>query len=321
MSIVVLIAMYSCREKAGNSSPQPAIPVYTEVQNGGVKMIAVCGGKYKVWTKKVGSGKIKVLLLHGGPGLTHEYFECMESYLPQAGLEFYYYDQLGSHYSDQPTDTALWSVERFTDEVEEVRAGLGLDSFYLMGHSWGGMLAMEYGIKYPTHLQGVIISNMTASIPDYVVYINKLRDKLPAADVAKMKQYEAANQSNEAAYQKLVQELYNLYICRLMPWPEPLTRSFAHINSQVYNTMQGNNEFVVTGKFKNWTAWDRLPQIKCRTLVIGSKYDEMDPAEIEKMGKLIPHATVLLCQGSHMSMWDDQQRYMEGLIKFLRTKP
>ena len=322
LSFAFLLAVTSCRLKLNDvkTSTAPTMPTYTEVQNGGVKMIPVCGGKYKVWTKKVGVGNIKVLLLHGGPGLTHEYFECMESFLPQMGITFYYYDQLGSHYSDHPTDTALWSVERFTDEVEEVRKGLGLDSFYLLGHSWGGMLTMEYAYKYPDHLRGAIISNMTASIPAYVVYINKLRDKLPADQVAKMKQYEAANQSDNAEYQKLVQQLYNLYICRLSPWPEPLIRSFAHINSQVYNTMQGNNEFVVTGKFKDWNAWDKLPKIKCRTLVIGSDYDEMDPLEIQKMGKLIPNATVLMCKGSHMSMWDDQQHYMEGLINFLRAE-
>lgn len=296
----------------------PTIPQYTSVQSGGVKMIPVLGGKYKVWTKKVGNGKIKVLLLHGGPGLTHEYFECMESYLPQAGIEFYYYDQLGSHYSDHPTDTALWSVERFTDEVEEVRKGLGLDTFYLLGHSWGGMLTMEYAVKYPDHLKGAIISNMTASIPDYVVYINKLRDKLPTDEVAAMKKYEAANQSDNPEYQKLVKKLYNQYICRLAEWPEPLTRSFNNINAQVYNTMQGNNEFVVTGKFKNWNVWNKIPNIKCPTLVVASTYDEMDPKELEKMSQIIPHGQMLYCQGSHMSMWDDQQNYMEGVINFLK---
>jgi proline iminopeptidase len=281
-------------------------------------MIPVMGGKYHVWTKKVGDGAIKVLLLHGGPGLTHEYFECFESYLPQVGIEYYYYDQLGSHYSDRPTDTALWSVARMTDEVEEVRQGLGLEHFYLLGHSWGGMLTMEYAVKYPQHLSGVIISNMTASIPDYVTYINSLRNKMPAADVAKMQDYEAHDRSDHPEYQRLVQQLYNLYICRLSPWPEPLTRSFGHINSQVYNTMQGNNEFVVTGRFRDWEAWDRLPQIQCPSLVIGAKYDEMNPAEIERMAKLIPHGQLLMCEGSHMSMWDDQQRYMEGLIKWLK---
>ncbi|MCW3125917.1 MAG: proline-specific peptidase, partial [Bacteroidetes bacterium] len=253
LALACAIWTIGCSEKKVPVSTLPtekSVPKYSEVQNGGVRMIPVRGGKYKVWTKKVGDGHIKVLLLHGGPGLTHEYFECLESFFPQSGIEFYYYDQLGSHYSDHPTDTALWSVDQFTDEVEEVRKGLGLDSFYLLGHSWGGMLTMEYAVKYPDHLKGAIISNMTASIPDYVVYINKLRDKEPAEAVNKMKKYEAANQSDNPEYQKLVQNLYNKYICRISPvWPEPLSRSFAHINSQVYNTMQGNNEFVVTGKF------------------------------------------------------------------------
>jgi proline iminopeptidase len=178
---------------------------------------------------------------------------------------------------------------------------------------------MEYAVKYPDHLKGIIISNMTASIPDYVVYINKLRDRQPADEVAAMKKYEAANQSDNPEYQKLVQKLYNQYICRIKPeWPEPLSRSFAHINSQVYNTMQGNNEFVVTGKFKNWDAWDKIPHIKCPTLVIGSVYDEMDTAEINRMGRVIPGAEVLMCSGSHMSMWDDQQHYMAGVINFLK---
>jgi proline iminopeptidase len=316
-TLTFLIGMTACQPRKTATNPSRTIPTYTSVQSGGIQLIPVRQGKYKIWTKQVGNGHIKVLLLHGGPGLTHEYMECMESYLPQSGITFYYYDQLGSHYSDHPTDTALWSVAQFTDEVEEVRQGLGLDSFYLLGHSWGGMLAMEYAYKYPKHLRGAIISNMTASIPDYVTYINKLRDKLPASEVAEMKHYEASNQSEHPRYKALVQQLYNLYICRMPVWPEPLNRSFAHINNQVYNTMQGNNEFVVTGRFRDWTAWDKIPHIQCPTLVIGSLYDEMNPAEIDRMGKLIPHARVLQCKGSHMSMWDDQQRYMTGLIQFL----
>src|ERR1700735_4683298 len=113
IALFAAIATCSCLPTKKNkcvAERDATIPQYTSVQSGGVKMIPVMGGKYKVWTKKVGDGKIKVLLLHGGPGLTHEYFECMESYFPQAGIEFYYYDQLGSKYSDHPTDTALWSV-------------------------------------------------------------------------------------------------------------------------------------------------------------------------------------------------------------------
>src|SRR5262249_60650238 len=131
------------------------------------------------WTKKVGPGAIKLFTLHGGPGFGHEYFECFEDFLPQAGVEFYYYDQLDCHYSDQPNDEALWSVERFTEEVEEVRKGLGLTRFYLYGQSWGGMLAIEYALKYPAALKGLVISNMTASIRSYESYTKTLRAALP----------------------------------------------------------------------------------------------------------------------------------------------
>ena len=139
--------------------------------------IATPRGKFKVWTKRVGNNpRIKLLLLHGGPGCTHEYFEPCESYLPAAGIEFYYYDQLGSHYSDQPKDPDLWELPRFVEEVEQVRIALGLDAdnFFLLGHSWGGILALEYALTYQRHLRGLIISNMMASIPAYNEYAEKV---------------------------------------------------------------------------------------------------------------------------------------------------
>src|ERR1700760_1683355 len=101
------------------------------IRTAGIRMIPVAGGKYKVWTKRMGSGPIKVLLLHGGPGFSHEYLEAMESFLPQAGIEMYYYDQLGCNNSDHPNDTSLWTLDRYLEEVEEVRRGLGLDNFVL----------------------------------------------------------------------------------------------------------------------------------------------------------------------------------------------
>ena len=153
-------------------APTPA------VKTAGIRLIRV-DGKYKVWTKKVGAGKIKVLTLHGGPGVTHEYFECFEDFLPQEGVEFYYYDQLGSFYSDQPDDKSLWTIDRFREEVEQVRAALGLEDFFLYGQSWGSMLAIEYALKYQKHLKGLVLSSMTASIASYVEYVNKLRAALP----------------------------------------------------------------------------------------------------------------------------------------------
>jgi proline iminopeptidase len=156
-----------------------------DVLSGGVKMIPIQTPKrtFRVWTKRVGNNPaIKVLLLHGGPGATHEYLEALDSYFPAAGIEYYYYDQLGSAYSDQPDDPSLWELPRFVEEVEQVRQALGLDAtnFYAFGQSWGGILAMEYALKYQQHLKGLIISNMMASIPAYNDYAEKTL--MPAMD-------------------------------------------------------------------------------------------------------------------------------------------
>ncbi len=290
-----------------------------EVKTGGVKMIEIDGG-YKVWTKKVGNGKIKVLTLHGGPGCTHEYFECFEDFLPQEGIEFYYYDQLGSEYSDKPDNKKLWNIERFTEEVEQVRKGLGLEDFYLYGQSWGGMLSIEYALKYGKNLKGLIISNMTASIPSYLKYVNELRDKFPAATVKMMEQYEAKEQWDAKEYQDLlINELYNKHICRIVPWPEPVTRMFKHLAAPVYNTMQGNNEFVVTGTFKDWDRWNDLHKIANKTLLLVGRYDSMRVADIEKMKSLIPNSRMHVCEnGSHLSMWDDQENYFKYLLAYFK---
>ena len=154
----------------------------TSPKAGGVRMVTVKTpkGDFRVWTKRVGNNStIKVLLLHGGPGGTHEAFESFESFLPQEGIEFIYYDQLGSAYSDQPKDSTLWELPRFVEEVEQVRTALGLnkDNFYLLGQSWGGILAMQYALKYQANLKGLIVSNMMASCPKYGDYAQRVLAK------------------------------------------------------------------------------------------------------------------------------------------------
>ena len=291
----------------------------SEVKMGGVQLVQV-DGKYHVWTKRVGSGPITLFTLHGGPGCTHEYFECFEDFLPQAGIQFIYYDQLGSAYSDQPDDPSLWTVERFREEVEQVRAALGLEQFYLFGHSWGGMLGIEYALKYQPYLKGLIISNMTASIPSYVASITGLRQQLPAEVIRTLEKYEATGEYHAPEYEEvMLKQIYSKHLCRLDPWPEPLTRMFRHLSAQVYNTMQGPNEFVITGNFKNWDRWSDLPQITVPTLLSVGRFDTMSVSDIERMGELIPNARVAICeQGSHCSMYDDQTTYFRDLIRFIK---
>lgn len=290
-----------------------------KVKTGGVKRIQI-DGKYRVWTKKIGNSNIKMLTLHGGPGATHEYFECFEDFLPQEEIEFYYYDQIGSAYSDQPKDKSLWTVDRFREEVEQVRVGLGLNNFYLYGQSWGGMLSIEYVLKYQRHLKGLIISNMTASIASYVKYINELRRKFPPEIREILEKYEAKKEYDAPEYQEvLFNQLYSKHICRLDPWPEPFERAFKHLNTEVYNTMQGPNEFVVTGTFKDWNRWNEIQNIKVPTLLIVGRYDTMRVEDIQKMGELIPNSRVVICEnGSHLSMYDDQETYFRALIKFIK---
>ncbi len=283
-------------------------------------MIDIEGG-YQVWTKKVGNAPIKVLLLHGGPGVDHSYFECFEDFLPQNGIEFYYYDQLDSTNSDKPGDPKLWTIERFRDEVEAVRKGLGLEQFYLFGHSWGGMLAIEYALTYPQYLKGMIISNMTAGIQAFEKHIAELRAALPDDVTRILDKYEKAGAYEAPEYEKIMlEQVYSRYVCRLNPWPEPLTRTFRNLNAKVYNYLQGANEFFVTGTMKNWERWSDLPRIRTRTLVMGAKYDEMSSKDLQKMADSMPNARAWISEnGSHMAMYDDQIAYFRRLLTFLKS--
>jgi proline iminopeptidase len=291
------------------------------VRVAGIRMMPVVGGKYKVWTKKLGSGPVKVLLLHGGPGFSHEYLEALESFLPQAGIEMYYYDQLGCNNSDQPDDPSLWTLARYTEEVEEVRRGLGLEHFVLYGHSWGGILAIEYALHHQQHLRGLVISNMTAGIHSYLKRTDFIKQQLPPDTLARLTVLEGKQDYDSPEYQKIMMEdLYPKMICRLQPWPEPVTRAFRHANDKIYNLMQGKSEFLVTGNLKDWERWDRLHEIKVKALTIGAQYDEMDPEDMKKMATLMPAANHAFCpNGSHLCMWDDQEIYFKQLLEFLRT--
>ena len=320
---------------SNDSHPDAAVPSKyldnsgrDDVLGGGVKMIQVDTpkGLFRVWTKRVGNNPtIKVLLLHGGPGFTHEYLEAFDSYFPSAEIEYYYYDQLGSYYSDQPEEPDLWEIPRFVEEVEQVRQALGLgqENFYLYGQSWGGILAIEYALKYQQHLKGLIISNMMASIPAYNEYAETVI--MPAMDptvLAEIKGYEAAGDYENPRYMELLFEHHYIDHILRMPleeWPDPVNRTFKHYNAAVYVPMQGPSELGASGKLGKWDRTGDLDKILVPTLVIGAEYDTMDPKHMEWMASTLPDGHYLYCpNGSHMAMYDDQVTYFDGLIKFIR---
>jgi proline iminopeptidase len=300
----------------------------TGIQTGGVERIQIetPKGKYFVWTKRYGNNPTKkLLLLNGGPGATHEYFECFESFLPKEGIEFIYYDQLACGNSDNPNDTSLYDLNRYVEEVEQVRIALHLDSsnFYLLGHSWGGILAMQYALKYQQNIKGLIISNMMASCPKYGKYAEEVLAKQMSKQVLdSIAYFENNGKYTDPKYMELLMpNFYAKHICRipLDQWPEPVNRSFSKLNNELYVLMQGPSEFGIAGKLTNWDVSEELKNITVPTLVIGATYDTMDPKYMEWMSKQIPHSDFLLCaNGSHMCMYDDQQTYFSGLIKFLK---
>jgi proline iminopeptidase len=280
----------------------------------GVKLITV-EGKYRVWTQQVGQGSIKLLLLHGGPANTHEYLENFPQHLNPADVQVYFYDQLGSYHSDQPDDSSLWRIERFVDEVEQVRQGLGLEGFYLYGHSWGGMLALEYAAKYGQYLKGLVVSNMGYRASSHNQYRRSLYYSIAGSTkegraILEQRQ-QGVNVTDSVAYQVIGKRFDQQHYLRLAQEPEPFQRNDKHITRK-----------DMTPLWREMDQWDFSPQlasIQTPTLLLGAKYDYIPTGDYYLMSKKIPKSRVYICpKGSHFAMWDDTEHYFEALIRFLK---
>ena len=292
----------------------------------GTKIITLDNG-YHLWTNTQGEGNIHLLALHGGPGGNHEYWEDAAEQLKKQGLnvQVTMYDQLGSLYSDQPdfSDPEIakkyLTYEYFLDEVDEVREKLGLDNFYLIGQSWGGLLVQEYAVKYGQHLKGAIISSMVDEIDEYVDRVNELREKtLSPEAVAFMKECEAKNDYSNPKYQEYVQVMNEQYVDRKQP------SKLYHLKdlggTAVYNVFQGDNEFVITGKLKDWHFRDQLKNIKVPTLITFGEHETMPIETAKTMNRLIPNSQLVTTpDGGHHHMVDNPDVYYKHLADFIRN--
>jgi proline iminopeptidase len=330
-SIAVLMAA-GCNRPSPTIKDAPAASYFdnsgrADAWSGGARLVPISTpkGNFHVWVKRVGNNPhLKLLLLHGGPGATHEYFEAFDSFLPKEGIEYYYYDQLGSGFSDQPNDDDLWTIPRFVSEVDQVRQAIGgnKDNFCLFGHSWGGILAMEYALAHQDQLKCLVISNMMASIPAYNDYAHKVLE--PQMDQAALKQIldmEKTGKTEQPQYMALLMpNWYQQHILRRPAdqWPDPVNRGFGHLNRHIYVLMQGPSEMGASGRLVNWDRFADLKRITVPTLVISGKYDTMDPAYMARMAKELPHGELAPTNGGHMDMYDDQPTYFTKLIAFLR---
>lgn len=292
----------------------------------GTKIITLDNG-YHLWTNTQGEGDIHLLALHGGPGGNHEYWEDAAEQLKKQGLnvQVTMYDQLGSLYSDQPdfSDPEIakkyLTYEYFLDEVDEVREKLGLDNFYLIGQSWGGLLVQEYAVKYGQHLKGAIISSMVDEIDEYIDRVNELREKtLSPEAVAFMKECEAKNDYSNPKYQEYVQVMNEQYVDRKQP------SKLYHLKdlggTAVYNVFQGDNEFVITGKLKDWHFRDQLKNIKVPTLITFGEHETMPIETAKTMNSLIPNSQLVTTpDGGHHHMVDNPDVYYKHLADFIRN--
>jgi L-proline amide hydrolase len=279
---------------------------------------------YQTWYRIVGEGeepgKLPLLCLHGGPGAAHDYLESLDT-MADTGRRVIYYDQLGcghSHIDESKPD--MWTVDLYVEEVDVVRQALGLNHIHLLGQSWGGMLAMEYMLTQPKGIASVTIASSPASMIQWVEEANRLRELLPPEVNAALLKHEAAGTYSDKEYQDAMQVFYDRHVCRIVPNPEFVKRSFDQMGKypEVYNVMNGPSEFHVIGKIKNWNVIPRLGEINAPTLVTSGRHDEATPLIAETVQKGIPGAKwVIFEESSHMAHAEEAERYMQVLNEFI----
>lgn len=331
--IAALLILGGCRNQAGASDAPPSSYFdnsgRADAWTGGARKITIetPKGPHQVWIKRVGNNPdLKLLLLTGGPGLSHAYLEVMDSYLPAEGVEYYHYDQLETGDSDRPDDPDLWTVARYVDEVDQVRRAIGgtKGNFCLLGHSWGGLVAIEYALAHQDHLKCLVISNMMASIPAYNDYAETvLKPRMDQSARRKIEALEAAGKTSDPAYMGLLMPAwYERHILRrpAAEWPEPVMRSLANVNQRFYATMQGPSEMGAGGRIASWDRFADLKQITVPALVISGTHDTMDPKHMAAMAEALPNGELAATEGSHMAMYDDQPAYFAKLTAFLRKQ-
>src|SRR5262245_29898447 len=276
---------------------------------------------YRTWYRIVGdlhpaSGKLPLLVLHGGPGFPHDYLEDLEQ-LADGGRAVVLYDQLGCGKSDHPDDPALWVMDTFVEELSAVREAIGLEPVHLMGHSWGGWLALEYVLRRPVGLASLILASTCASLPAFARETKRLKETLPADVQATIDHHEAAGITHDDAYVQATMAYYTRWVCRRDPWPDHVMRSFMNVREDIYGIMQGP-EWTVTGNLKDWDVTKRLGELELPVLITSGRYDEMTPTLVEPLIEGIRGAeAVLFEESAHLAMVEEPERYRRTIESFL----
>jgi proline iminopeptidase len=277
--------------------------------------VTVTGGK--VWYEIVGDGAATPLItLHGGPGFTHDYLEPLGALCKERPVVFY--DQLGSGKSDHPKDKSLWKIDRFVKELAELRTALGLERVHIFGQSWGTMLLTDYALTQPKGVVSLTFSDPLCSVSEFMRDAQTYLSELPPATLATIKRHEASGYTECPEYAGAVLEYYKLHVCRLAVWPDGLERAFAGHNDEIYDTMQGPNEFTFTGNLKDWERTVRLKEIKVPALYLAGRYDETSPRATRLCHDALPGSEMVIFeQSAHMPIFEEPDKYLKVVRDFI----
>jgi len=264
--------------------------------------------------------RVPLLCLHGGPGANWLHLKPYEALSDERRVVFY--DQLGAGNSvvTEPHDPAMWTPELYVEEVDAVRTALGLERVHVLGHSWGGMLGMQYAAGRPEGLVSLVVESSPASVPDWMPEVARLRSELPPEVEATLRAHEEAGTIDDPAYEEAAMVFYKRHLCRTDPWPEWLVQCFEALdaNPEVYHSMNGPSEFHVIGTIKNWDISDRLGEIQVPTLVFSGRYDEVTPAVTEAAHRAIPGSEyVVMEESSHMAQAEQPEETLALVRDFL----
>ncbi|MBV1938529.1 proline iminopeptidase-family hydrolase [Streptomyces sp. BV286] len=284
-------------------------------------------GQYRTWYRVTGdlhSGKPPVVLLHGGPGSTHDYLLAMTS-LTDAGWPVVHYDQIGNggstHLPDRGAD--FWTVKLFEDELDNLLDKLGIaDDYILYGQSWGGMLGSVHAARRPVGLRGLVVANAPASMKIWLQEMKRLRELLPA-DVQKvLTEHEEAGTTDSEPYFHAMRAFYDRHVCRIVPWPRDFGATFMEIYNDptVYFTMNGPNEFHVIGTLRDWSVEFCLPDIAVPTLVLTGRHDEATQATVQPFLDLVPEVRQeVLENSSHVPHLEEPERFQQVMLSYLES--
>lgn len=280
--------------------------------------VTVPGGK--VWTGTVGSGTpgIPLLVLHGGPGAPHDYLEPLQALADQRPVVFY--DQLGCGSSDRPDDPALWTVERFVEELVRVRAALHLERVHILGSSWGTMLAVEYMLaRRPDGVAGLVLSGPCLSASRFTADVRAYLQALPEPVRRTILEKEAYEDFESPEYQEAMTAFYRKHVCRVEPWPDCLVRTIEKMGQAVYRHMWGPSEFTVTGTLKNFERVERLAEIRVPALFTCGRFDEATPEATAWYRDSLPGSEMAVFEdASHEHHLEKPEAYLQTVRDFLR---